>query len=228
MSAVSHSALTPLRFLERSAEVYPGKVAIVHGGPRVTYNEFAGEATRLARALQASGIEPGDRVAYLCPNIPELLIAHFAVPLAGAVLVAINTRLATEEVRYICDHSGAKLLVVDSELRSIVTPVQDQLETVGEIITVTDRTDEPAAAHAAEGPSYEDLLERGSDEPLEWTVADELATITINYTSGTTGQPKGVMYSHRGAYLNALAEAHHAGLDSRSRYLWTLPMFHCH
>src|SRR6476646_4822934 len=146
MSAVSHAPLTPWRFLERSAEVYPGKVAIVHGGRRVTYREFAGEATRLARALQASGIEAGDRVAYLCPNIPELLIAHFAVPLAGAVLVAINTRLAAEEVRYICDHSGAKLLVIDSELRSIVAPVEDQLETVGEIITVTDRTDDPAAA----------------------------------------------------------------------------------
>ena len=130
MSTVSHGQLTPLRFLERSAEVYPEKVAIVHGDRRTTYREFAGEATRLARALQASGIEPGDRVAYLCPNIPELLIAHFAVPLAGAVLVAINSRLAGEEVRYICDHSGAKLLVVDSELRSIVDPGEDELETV--------------------------------------------------------------------------------------------------
>ena len=166
MSAVSNAPLTPLRFLERSAEVYPGKVAIVHGDRRVTYREFAGEATRLARALQASGIEPGDRVAYLCPNIPELLIAHFAVPLAGAVLVAINTRLATEEVRYICDHSGAKLLVVDSELRSIVTPVQDELETVREIVTVTDPEGEPDAGDASDGPSYADLLERGSDAPL--------------------------------------------------------------
>jgi fatty-acyl-CoA synthase len=108
MSTVSHTPLTPLRFLERSAEVYPDKVAIVHGDRRMTYREFAGEATRLARALQASGIEAGDRVAYLCPNIPELLIAHFAVPLAGAVLVAINSRLAGQEVRYICEHSGAK------------------------------------------------------------------------------------------------------------------------
>ena len=130
MFEVSHAQLTPLRFLERSAEVYPEKVAIVHGDRRTTYRDFAGEAIRLARALEASGIEPGDRVAYLCPNIPELLIAHFAVPLAGAVLVAINSRLASEEVRYICDHSGAKLLVVDSELRSIVSPVQDELETV--------------------------------------------------------------------------------------------------
>ena len=114
MSATSLTPLTPLRFLERSAEVYPDKTAIVHGERRSTYRDFAREATRVARAMQASGIERGDRIAYLCPNIPELLIAHFAVPLAGAVLVAINTRLASEEVRYICDHSGAKLMVVDA------------------------------------------------------------------------------------------------------------------
>jgi fatty-acyl-CoA synthase len=226
MSA-SHSPVTPLRFLERSAEVYPEKVAIVHGDRRATYREFAGEATRLARALQASGIEAGDRVAYLCPNIPELLIAHFAVPLAGAVLVAINSRLAGQEVRYICDHSGAKLLLVDSELRSIVDPVQDQLETVAEIITITDPVAEPDVPEAPDGPSYEDLLERGSDEPLGWAVEDELATITINYTSGTTGKPKGVMYSHRGAYLNSLGEVLHSEHGPDSVYLWTLPMFHC-
>ena len=224
MSTVSHTPLTPLRFLERSAEVYPDKVAIVHGDRRTTYRDFAGEATRVARALQASGIEAGDRVAYLCPNIPELLIAHFAVPLAGAVLVAINTRLATEEVRYICDHSGAKLLVVDSELRSIVEPVQDELETIGEIVTVTDPV---ADAEAPDGPSYADLLERGSDEPLSWTVEDELAPITINYTSGTTGKPKGVVYTHRGAHLNSLGEVLHSEHSPDSVYLWTLPMFHC-
>ena len=227
MSAVSRSPLTPLRFLERSAGVYPEKVAIVHGDRRMTYREFAGEAIRLARALQASGIEPGDRVAYLCPNIPELLIAHFAVPLAGAVLVAINSRLSSQEVSYICEHSGARLLVVDSELHPIVTPVRDQLEAVREIVTITD----PAAAldvpEAPEGASYQDLLERGSDEPLGWTVEDELATITINYTSGTTGKPKGVMYTHRGAYLNSLGQVLHSEHGPDSVYLWTLPMFHC-
>ena len=227
VSPVSHTQLTPLRFLERSAEVYPDKVAIVHGDRRTTYRDFAGEATRLARALQASGIEAGDRVAYLCPNIPELLIAHFAVPLAGAVLVAINTRLAGEEVRYICDHSGAKLLVVDSELRSIVAPVQDELETVREIVTITDTALEGEVAEAPDGPRYPDLLERGSDEPLAWTVEDELAAITINYTSGTTGKPKGVTYTHRGAYLNSLGEVLHSEHRSDSVYLWTLPMFHC-
>ena len=227
MSTVSHTQLTPLRFLERSAEVFPDKVAIVHGDRRTTYRDFAADATRVARALQASGIEAGDRVAYLCPNIPELLIAHFAVPLAGAVLVAINTRLATEEVRYICDHSEAKLLVVDSELRSIVAPVEDELETVREIFTVTDPLAEGDDSEAPDGPSYADLLERGSDEPLSWTVEDELATIAINYTSGTTGAPKGVVYTHRGAYLNSLGEVLHSEHGPDSVYLWTLPMFHC-
>jgi fatty-acyl-CoA synthase len=227
VSTVSHSSLTPLRFLERSAEVYPDKVAIVHGARRTSYRHFAAEATRLAHALQASGIDPGDRVAYLCPNIPELLIAHFAVPLAGAVLVAINTRLAAEEVRYICDHSGSKLLVVDSELRSIIDPVESQLETIREIVTVIDPVVERDIAEVSDGPGYPDLLERGSDVPLHWTVEDELATITINYTSGTTGKPKGVMYTHRGAYLNSLGELLHSEHSSDSVYLWTLPMFHC-
>jgi fatty-acyl-CoA synthase len=226
MSAPSQTPLTPLRFLERSAEVYPDKVAIVHGERRIAYRDFAGEATRVARALRASGIEAGDRVAYLCPNIPELLIAHFAVPLAGGVLVAINTRLATEEVRYICDHSGAKLLVVDSERRSTVDPVQDVLKTIREIVTVVDPVADPDGS-APDGPRYPDLLERGSDQPLDWAVDDELSTITINYTSGTTGKPKGVMYTHRGAYLNSLGELLHSEHTPDSVYLWTLPMFHC-
>lgn len=227
MYTVSHSSLTPLRFLERSAEVYPDKVAIVHGDRRTSYRHFASEVTRLAHALQTSGIDPGDRVAYLCPNIPELLIAHFGVPLAGAVLVAINTRLAPEEVRYICDHSGAKLLVVDSELRSIIDPVESQFETIREIVTVIDPVVERDIAKVSDGPGYPDLLERGSDVPLHWTVEDELATITINYTSGTTGKPKGVMYTHRAAYLNSLGELLHSEHSSDSVYLWTLPMFHC-
>src|SRR3954463_15876469 len=107
--------LTPLAFLERSAEVFPDKEAIVYGERRVTYRAFAAEATRVAHGLKATGVEPGDRVAYLLPNIPEMLVAHFGVPLAGAVLVAINTRLAPEEIAYICDHSGARLLVADTE-----------------------------------------------------------------------------------------------------------------
>ena len=128
MTAVWNTQLTPLTFLGRSAEVYPDKTAIVYGDRRHTYREFAAEATRVAHALRGSGIEPGDRVAYLLPNIPEMLVAHFAVPLAGAVLVAINTRLSTEEIRYILDHSGCKLLVVDAALYPMVAPVGGRAE----------------------------------------------------------------------------------------------------
>ncbi|HEV2783910.1 MAG TPA: acyl--CoA ligase family protein [Actinophytocola sp.] len=221
MADTWYTPLTPLAFLERSAAVFPDKVAIAYGDRRISYREFAAQANRLANALRASGIGPGDRVAYLMPNIPELLVAHFGVPLAGAVLVAINTRLAPAEVRYICAHSGAKLLVVDAALQ----PSAAQVDSVGEIVTVVDPAS--GATPTAAGPGYAELLDRGSDDPLPWTVADERATISINYTSGTTGKPKGVMYHHRGAYLNALAEVVHSRHTPDSVYLWTLPMFHC-
>ena len=217
--------LTPLAFLERSAQIYPEKTAIVYGDRRISYAEFAAAATRLAHALRASGVKPGDRVAYLLPNIPELLIAHFGVPLAGAVLVAMNIRLAPAEIRYICRHSGAKLLVVDSALHPVIAPVVDELNV--EIVTATDPAARAAADPGIGGISYEDLLACGKDDPLLWRIEDERATISINYTSGTTGRPKGVMYHHRGAYLNSLAEIIHSQLSPDSRYLWTLPMFHC-
>ncbi len=225
MTAVWHTPLTPLTFLQRSAEVFPDKTAIVYGDRRHTYAEFAAEVTRVAHALRGSGIGQGDRVAYLLPNVPEMLVAHFAVPLAGAVLVAINTRLATEEVRYILDHSGAKLLVVDAALYPTVAPLVRRLKTVEEIITIVDPA-QPGDGTGG-GVTYEDLLARGNDEPLAWEVGDETSCISINYTSGTTGRPKGVQYSHRGAYLNSFGEVVHSGHTFDSVYLWTLPMFHC-
>jgi fatty-acyl-CoA synthase len=215
--------LTPLAFLERSASVFADRTAVVHGASRLTYAELAAQATRLARALRASGIGPGDRVAYLSPNAPALLAAHFAVPLAGAVLVALNTRLAPEEVRSICLHSGARLMVADTELQGTIAPVAGRLGEVAEVVWV----DDAGVPAEVPGPSYDELLARGSDEPLPWTVEDEDATISINYTSGTTGAPKGVMYTHRGGYLNALGENITAGHDQGTVYLWTLPMFHC-
>ena len=221
--------LTPLSFLRRSAGVYPDKTAIVHGASRWTYAEFAADAQRLARGLRASGVRPGDRVAALLPNVPAMLVAHFGVPLAGAVLVAVNTRLASEEVRYILDHSGATVLVVDSALWPTVAPLVGSLEGVREIVTLVD----PEGPHADGAPeasdtSWDDLLARGRDgEDLPWEVDDERSTISVNYTSGTTGRPKGVMYHHRGAHLNALGEIVHSDHDPSSVYLWTLPMFHC-
>jgi len=223
VSAPHLTPLTPLAFLERSADVFADRPAVVHGATRRTYRQLAAEVTRLAWALRASGIGAGERVAYLCPNIPALLVAHFSVPLSGAVLVAINTRLAAEEVRAICDHSGARLLVVDTELADRVDPIRDRLETVEEVAWVDD-----LGLGVPDGdPGYAALLARGRDEPIPLTVDDEDATISINYTSGTTGRPKGVMYTHRGAYLNALGENLIAGHDQRTVYLWTLPMFHC-
>jgi fatty-acyl-CoA synthase len=228
MSAHSFTSLTPLAFLERSLDVFADKTAIAYGDRRVSYSEFGAEATRLAQALRASGVQRGDRVAYMCPNIPEMLVANFGVPLAGAVLVPINNRLSAEEVRYICDHSGAKLLMVDTEYLPALAPVLDSFQSVQEVVAITDPAGPaPAGAGETANISYDELMERGSVERLPWSVDDESSLISINYTSGTTGTPKGVMYSHRGAYLNAMGEIIHQRFDPESVYLWTLPMFHC-
>jgi fatty-acyl-CoA synthase len=220
---VSITELTPLLFLERSAGVFPDRVAAVHGDRQETYSQLAAHVTRLARAFRASGVAPGDRVAYLLPNLPEMLIAHFAVPLIWGVLVAINTRLSAVEIEYILQHSGARLLVVDTELLPEVADRLHNCPELREVITVND-TGKPPVIDTVD---YKDFLQRGSDDPLPWRVDDEERPISINYTSGTTGQPKGVVYTHRGAHLNALAEVIHSRHRNGSVYLWTLPMFHC-
>ena len=230
MSQVSYTALTPLSFLERSARVWPDKVAVIYGSQRLSYSEFAAEVARTARALQASGIEPGNRVAYLMPNLPQLLIAHFAVPLAGGVLVAVNTRLAADEVSYILRHSGAKILIADAALLPTATAAVKNADTVSQLVVAEDAETETNGAYLADEPgliSYSEFLARDSGASLPWSVPDELAPISINYTSGTTGLPKGVIYTHRGAYLNSFGEIIHCRHDENSVYLWTLPMFHC-
>ena len=138
MDSVSYTALSPLSFLERSARVWPGKTAVVYGARRLTYRELAAEVQRVARALRASGVRPGDRVAYLMPNLPEMLIAHFAVPLAGAVLVAVNTRLTAEEVAYILSHSGAKIMIVDAALLPTAAAAAKGVEAVTELVVAED------------------------------------------------------------------------------------------
>jgi fatty-acyl-CoA synthase len=230
MDSVSYTALSPLSFLERSARVWPGKTAVVYGARRLTYSELAAEAQRVAQALRASGVGPGDRVAYLMPNLPEMLIAHYAVPLAGAVLVAVNTRLTAEDVAYILSHSGAKLVVVDAALLSTAAAAVKDVEAVTELVVAEDTEIAPADRDLSDEPrlaSYSEFLARGTGEPLSWSVSDELAPIAVNYTSGTTGRPRGVIYTHRGAYLNCFGEIIHSRHDENSVYLWTLPMFHC-
>jgi fatty-acyl-CoA synthase len=208
--------LTPVAFLRRSAYVFPDKTAVVHGARRYTYRQLEERANRLASGLRAAGLRHLDRVAFICPNTPAMLEAHFGVPAAGLVLVPINTRLNSDEIGYILKHSGAKFVFVDHELEGLVKPI----DLTGVRVIRVDDTGAP-------GDPYEDFLAAASPEPCEPWLEDELETISINYTSGTTGRPKGVMIHHRGAYLNAIGEILETNLTFGGIYLWTLPMFHC-
>ena len=205
-----NSALTPLDFLARSAFVYGDKIAAVDGDRSITYSEFNQRIHRLASALSRIGVEPGDRVAVLAPNTLTALEPHFAVPLVGAVLVMLNTRLQTAELAWILNHCGAKVLIADPQLLPCVQPALDDLK---QLTFVTD--------------DYEALLEKGEFPFSGAPAPEEDRMICINYTSGTTGFPKGVMFTHRGAYMNAAGEMLEHGLNSRSVYLWTVPLFHC-
>jgi fatty-acyl-CoA synthase len=213
---VNRTELTPVSFLERSAYVFPDKTAVVHGARRYSYRQLQERVNRLASALRAAGLKRHDRVAFLCPNIPAMLEAHSGVPAAGGILVAINTRLSSDEIGYILGHSGSRFLFVDAELEPLVKP----LDLAGVRVVRVDDTGAP-------GDPYEDFIAQGAPGPVESWLEDENETISINYTSGTTGRPKGVMYSYRGAYMNAIGEVIESGMSFGTRYLWTLPMFHC-
>ena len=208
--------LTPVAFLRRSAYVFPDKTAVVHGTRRYTYRQLEERANRLASGLRAAGLRHLDRVAFICPNTPAMLEAHYGVPAAGLILVPINTRLNSEEIGYILKHSGAKFVFVDHELEGLVKPI----DLAGVRVIRVDDTGAP-------GDPYEDFLAAASPEPGEPWLEDEYETLSINYTSGTTGRPKGVMIHHRGAYLNAIGEILETGMTFDAKYLWTLPMFHC-
>jgi fatty-acyl-CoA synthase len=212
---VSRTELSPVSFLYRSVAVHPDRVAVVHRDRRYTYAELGERVRRLASALRTHGLERHDRVAVLCPNIPAMVELHHAVPAAGGVLVTINTRLSPPEIQYILEHSGARFLFVDAELEKQVVDPPDGLE----IVRVEDDGEEI--------DPYERLLAEGDPAGVPSSLVDEEEPISINYTSGTTGRPKGVVYTYRGAYLNVLGEVIEAGLGDHSVFLWTLPMFHC-
>ena len=213
---VFRTELNPVEFLHRAAYIYPDKTAVVSGSQRYSYRQLAERSWRLANALRSAGLGKADRVATLLFNSPAMLEAHFGVPAAGGILVAVNNRLSSAEIGYILGHSGARYLLVDSDLEAVTKPVDLTGVTV---IRCTGSGDL--------GDPYEQFLASGSpDRPVSW-LEDEEETISVNYTSGTTGRPKGVQYTYRGAYLNALGEVIHAGLSADSVYLWTLPMFHC-
>jgi acyl-CoA synthetase (AMP-forming)/AMP-acid ligase II len=224
--AVYPDPLTPLAFLERTVRVFPNKTAVVYGDLRLTWAEFAGEVGRFAGALARAGVEPGDRVAVLAPNVPALLAAHFSVLLVRAALVAINTRLSGEEVGYILNHSGAKVVIVDPELAPRIAEISGGLGASPVLVNLEDPVAGVTGTPLA-GPSFEEFLEGADVWPVSGGVDDEERVTSINYTSGTTGRPKGVLYTHRGAALNALGEIVAHGVERDSVFLWTLPLFHC-
>ncbi|HEX3647133.1 MAG TPA: AMP-binding protein [Pseudonocardiaceae bacterium] len=217
---VSESVLTPLAFLERSAYVWARRTAVRDGDRRWTYAEHYDRVCRAAAALRDRfRVAPGERVATLLPNVVAMLELHYAVPGAGGVLVPLNTRLASGDYAYILDHSGASVVVASTELRDTLTTALAAMATPPRSVVWVD-PDDPGRCE------YEALLADARPAPLAHP-ADERALLSVNYTSGTTGRPRGVMTSHRGAHLHSLGVIAEAGLDTRSTYLWTLPMFHC-
>ena len=222
-SAANFTALTPLVFLRRAAAVYPDKLAVIDGAASFTYRELYGRCLRLADALRQRGIGRGDTVAVMAPNVPALLEAHYGVPMAGAVLNALNYRLDARSIAFILAHAEAKLLIADREFAPTVTAALDEIGGQMPLVEIDDGRDGGSLG----GTEYESFLGEG-DPDAEWAMPrDEWEAIALNYTSGTTGNPKGVVYHHRGAFLNALGNAITLGLDRHSVYLWTLPMFHC-
>ncbi|MEQ6916778.1 acyl-CoA synthetase [Halomonas aquatica] len=222
----NHVALSPLTFIERSASVYPDYPAVVHGEIRRTWAETWQRCRRLASALEKHGILPGQAVAAMLPNVPAMFEAHFGVPLAGCVLNTLNIRLDAEAIAYMLEHGEAKAVLVDPEFAGVIEAAVERLDHKPLLIDVDDALFEGSARRIGE-LEYEALLAEGDPEYAYTLPKDEWQAISLNYTSGTTGKPKGVVYHHRGAYLNAVSNILEWAMPHHPVYLWTLPMFHC-
>ena len=222
----NHAALTPCDFMARSAAVYPARTAVVHGALRRSYGETYERCRRLAGALAARGAGIGDTVSIMAPNVPAMLEAHFGVPMAGAVLNAINIRLDAPSVTWMLGHAKTRVLIADAMFADVVVEALTALDRRPHVAMIEEEGEE-AKRGCFGDETYEALLAAGTPD-FDWPwPADEWQAISLNYTSGTTGRPKGVVYHHRGAYLNALSNVLMNGLTRDAVYLWTLPMFHC-
>jgi fatty-acyl-CoA synthase len=221
-NAANFAPLTPLSFIERAAGVYPERLAVVHGAQRFTWRETYQRCRRLASALAKRGIVPGDTVAVMLPNIPPMYEAHFGVPMCGAVLNTLNTRLDAEAIAFMLKHGEAKVLITDREFSPVIEKVAPKIP----VIDVDDAEYSGPGKRLGE-IEYEGFLQSGDPEFAWKWPDDEWDAISLNYTSGTTGDPKGVVYHHRGAYLNAVCNIVTWSMPQHAVYLWTLPMFHC-
>lgn len=227
-NSANYAALTPISFLERSAFIYPHKLATINGKTRRTWAEVYARCRRIASALYNRGFGKGDTISIIAPNINEHFEAHFSIPMSGAVLNSINTRLDAETIAFIMQHAETRVLFVDKEFSLVVEQALKLLKNKPLVIDIEDPNFEPSDDMYAIGSlSYEELLAEG-DENFDYPrLENEWDAITLNYTSGTTGDPKGVVYHYRGAYLNAISNIMSWNMEDHPVYLWTLPMFHC-
>jgi fatty-acyl-CoA synthase len=221
----NYTPLTPLTFIERAAAVYPSRLAVVHGSYRATWSETYARCRRLASALARRGIGVGDTVSVMAPNIPAMMEAHFGVPMCGAVLNTLNTRLDAATIAFMLRHGGARALITDGEFAPVIEKALSLLETRPIVIDIDD-AECPDGKRVGE-ITYDALLAEGDPDYAWEGPRDEWDAIALNYTSGTTGDPKGVVYHHRGAYLNAVSNVLGWDMPQHAVYLWTLPMFHC-
>jgi len=222
-NAANYVSLSPLSFLRRTAAVFPERTAVIHGSMKRTWRETFERCIRMAAALKRRGIGVGDTVSMMAPNIPEILEAHFGVPMAGAVLNALNVRLDADTIAFILQHADSKVLMVDHEFSSVISKALSKMSQKPLVIDIADSS---SGEHLGE-MNYEEFLAEGESRYAWDLPADEWQAIALNYTSGTTGNPKGVVYHHRGAYLNAIGNAMTWAMPHHPIYLWTLPMFHC-